>query len=117
MKQGIIRVRDMRFWGHHGATQAERERLQPIDLDVELQLDCEAAIGSDDLANALNYVPVLRSCERIVTQQSFQLLETLADACLTAMFADARVERATVRVRKPRVLDGATPEVELTRGR
>jgi hypothetical protein len=30
---------------------------------------------------------------------------------------DARVERATVRVRKPGLLDGATPEVELSRAR
>lgn len=117
MKQGIIRVREMRFWGHHGATEAERDRLQPIDLDVELHLDCEAAIDSDDLSKALDYVSVLRSCERIVTQHSFLLLESLAAACLEEMFADARVERATVRVRKPRILDGATPEVELSRGR
>jgi len=117
VKPGIIRIRDMRFWGHHGATEAERERLQPIDLDVELHLDCEAAIGGDDLSLALDYDSVLQSCERIVTQRSFVLLESLADACLAEMFDDSRVERATVRVRKPRLLDGATPEVELSRGR
>lgn len=117
MTPGIIRIREMRFWGHHGASQGERERIQPIDVDVEMHLDCGPAIAGDELSAAIDYDGVLRSCERIVTQQSFVLLESLADACLAALLADPRVERATVRVRKPRLLDGATPEIELTRAR
>ena len=74
MKPGIIRIRDMRFWGRHGANPGERERIQPIDLDVEMHLDCESAIAGDDLAQTIDYATVLRACERIVTQQSFILL-------------------------------------------
>ena len=114
---GIIRIREMRFWGRHGANPGERERIQPIDLDIELQLDCGPAIAGDDLSKTVDYETIRRECERIVTQQSFVLLESLADACLAALLADARVDRATVRVRKPRLLDGATPEIELTRAR
>jgi 7,8-dihydroneopterin aldolase/epimerase/oxygenase len=117
MKPGIIRIRDMRFWGRHGANPGERERIQPIDLDVEMHLDCGPAIAGEDLAETIDYATVLRACERIVTQQSFTLLESLADACLAAVLENPRVERATVRVRKPRVLDGATPEIELSRAR
>jgi dihydroneopterin aldolase len=107
----------MRFWGRHGASPGERERAQPIDLDVELQIDCGPAIAGDDLAKTIDYDAVFKACEHVVTQQSFVLLESLADACLTAVLADLRVESATVRVRKPRLLDGATPEIELTRAR
>jgi dihydroneopterin aldolase len=117
VKRGIVRIREMRFWGRHGANQGERERTQPIDMDVELQVDCEPAIASDDLAKAIDYDTVFKACEHVVTQRSFVLLESLADACLTSLLADPRVERATVRVRKPRLLDGATPEIELTRAR
>jgi dihydroneopterin aldolase len=115
--EGIIRITGMRFWGKHGALPGERERAQPIDMDIEITLDCAAAIARDDLASALDYADVYRTCERIVTQATFALLEAMAGACLDAVMADARVRSATVRVRKPRLLDGATPEVELSRTR
>jgi dihydroneopterin aldolase len=107
----------MRFWGRHGANPGERERTQPIDVDVEMQIDCASAVAGDDLSKTIDYDGVFKACEQIVTQRSFVLLESLAEACLTALLADPRVERATVRVRKPRLLDGATPEIELSRAR
>jgi len=110
-----VRVTGMRFWGKVGATEDERARSQPIDLDVDLAVDCKPSAASDDLADAVDYDRVYHACERLVTEGSFHLLETLADACLRAILVDKRIVLATVRVRKPRFLNGATPEVELTR--
>jgi dihydroneopterin aldolase len=112
---GIVRVRGMRFWGRHGVTPEERDRPQEIEIDVELAVDCTAAGASDDIADAVDYTAVYEICERAATQTSFRLLEALAHACLHGIMADARIERATVRVRKPDLLAGATPEVEITR--
>jgi len=110
-----IRVLGMRFWGKHGAQPGERERAQPIDLDVELIVDSAKAAASDDLTDAVDYMSVYQACEQVVTTRSFKLLEALADACLTSVMADSRITSATIKVRKPRLLDGATPEIELTR--
>ena len=112
-----VRIRHMRFWGQHGVTPEERASPQEIEVDVELVVDCAAAAASDQLADAFDYTGAYLACERIVTQRSFALLEALADACLRELMTDPRVERATVRARKPNLLDGATPEVELTRTR
>lgn len=116
MTSDAVRVRQMRFWGRHGVTAHERESPQEIEVDVELVVDCSPAAASDRLDDAVDYEGVYRACERVVTQQSFALLEALAAACLREVMGP-RVERATVRVRKPRLLEGATPEVELTRSR
>lgn len=110
-----IRIRGMRFWGKHGALPGERGKSQPIDLDIELDVDAAPAAASDRLADAVDYAKIYQLCERIVTTRSFALLEALAGACLQAVFEDKRIRAATIRVRKPRLLDGATPEVELTR--
>jgi len=115
--RGVVRIREMRFWGRHGANPGEQDHTQPIDIDVELQVDFAAAIAGDDLSKTIDYDAVFKACEHIVAQRSYVLLESLADACLTALLADPRVEHATVRVRKPRLLEGATPEIELTRAR
>ncbi len=106
----------MRFWGKHGANPGERDRTQPIDVDLEIVADVAKAAASDALADTIDYAVLQHICERIVTQQSFALLEALADRIAREVGADSRVASVTVRVRKPRLLDGATPEVELRRG-
>lgn len=110
-----VRIRGMRFWGKHGVTDQERADAQPVHLDIELSCDATKAAQSDDLADAIDYNRIFRTCENIVTQRSFHLLEALADACLRAVLEDPRIARATVRVSKPQLLNGSTPEVELSR--
>ena len=115
MTPGAVRLRRMRFWGRHGVTAQERQNPQEIELDVELVADISRAARSDRLDDTVDYHQAYLTCERIVTSRSFALLEALAEAVLHEMLTDPRVQRATVRVRKPGLLDGATPEIELTR--
>lgn len=110
---GLIRITGMRFWGKHGALPGERDRAQPIDVDLEITADLTKASVSDSLADAIDYAALFGLCERIVTQQSFALLEALGRCVAERVCEDPRVLEATVRVRKPRLLDGATPEVEI----
>lgn len=69
------------------------------------------------MSDTVDYDALYRTCEHIVTQRSFALLETLADRIAEACMQDPRIRALVVRVRKPRLLDGATPEVELHYGR
>ena len=110
-----VRLLGMRFRGRHGVEEEERREAQLLEVDLELAIDCAPAACTDDLANAVDYDRLYQTCEEIVTNRSFKLLESLAHACLNAVFEDPRIVRATIRVRKPSRLNGATPEVELTR--
>lgn len=112
-QSGFIRIAGMRFWGKHGALPGERDRTQPIDVDLEIAADLTKPSASDSLADAIDYAALFALCERIVTQQSFVLLEALARCLAERVCEDPRVMEASVRVRKPRLLDGATPEVEI----
>jgi dihydroneopterin aldolase len=107
----------MRFWGRHGADPGERDRAQPIDVDIELTCNLSRAVASDDLANTIDYGTIYRICEREVTEHSYALLEALGGRIVDAILRDSRVLRVTVRLRKPRLLEGATPEVELCSSR
>lgn len=110
---GHIRINGMRFWGRHGARPNEKDRTQPIDVDVDIAADLAKSSTSDSLADALDYDGVYAMCERIVTGQSFTLLEALARRIGESILEDARVREAVIRVRKPRLLNGATPEIEI----
>lgn len=113
--RGAIRIVGMRFWGRHGADAQEREREQPIDVDVEIAADLSLAASSDNLADAIDYAAVHRACAQIVVGESFALLEALADRIARTIASRPGVDEVIVRVRKPRLLDGATPEIELRR--
>jgi dihydroneopterin aldolase len=111
----VIRVRGMRFWGKHGVLDQEKDVEQPIDVELDVTVDLAPAVRSDHIADAVDYRELYSKCEAAVTKQSYALLEALAGACLESILADKRIYSATIRVRKPRILEGATPEVELSR--
>jgi dihydroneopterin aldolase len=103
-----ILLANMEFWGHHGVSDEERADAQQIDVDVEMEVDLAAAGKSDDLEQTVNYAKVFKACRAIVEEQSFHLLEAIAEALAGRLLTDfEKIEAVTVRVRKPGVpIDG-----------
>jgi 7,8-dihydroneopterin aldolase/epimerase/oxygenase len=110
-----ITLRGVRAHGRHGTAAAERERPQPFEIDLSLEVDLRSAQTSDDLAQTIDYAALCERLVEIVETTSYALLERLAGDLLEAVFADRRVARAAVTVAKPGILDGATPAVTLDR--
>jgi dihydroneopterin aldolase len=109
-----IELRGMRFLGRHGVTLQERMEPQPIEVDLILWTDLEAAAASDELAETGDYSAAFAQVAGIVQAESYRLIEALAGAILDAlMVAQPRVRAAEVRVRKPAApLPGAFDTVE-----
>ena len=112
-----IEVRGIRAWGRHGANPGEQDDAQPIDVDLAVELDLRAARASDALADTVSYAELHALVVAIVERERYALLERLGDAILAALLRDPRIVRARVALAKPRLLDGATPVVTLTRQR
>ena len=110
-----ITLRGIRAYGRHGANPGEREREQPFDIEIALEIDLRAAQRSDELGDTIDYDALRRALVEIVESTSFFLLEALAGALATAVFADARVRWIELSVAKPGLLEGATPGVTLRR--
>ena len=73
----VIELRGQRAVGICGALPEERERAQPLEVDLDVHADLSAAAVSDDLADTIDY-----------------------GALCTAV--DPRIEAVTVWVRKLR---------------
>lgn len=116
-----IRLLGMRFYGYHGALEAERELGQRFVIDVELGLDLRAAGESDDLAHTVNYATVFTQVRDVAEGRPHALLESVAEHIAGRILsAFAAVEEVRVRVQKPSVpivgiLEAA--EVEIVRSR
>lgn len=110
-----ITLRGMLFLARHGVTLEERMEPQPIEVDVELATDLDAASASDDLADTIDYSAVFSLVARTVEDRSFRLIEALAGTIADAVLEATGARSVLVRVRKPRApLPGPFESVEVT---
>jgi 7,8-dihydroneopterin aldolase/epimerase/oxygenase len=113
-----IELRGLRLLGICGVLPEERERAQPLEIDLDVEADLAPAGASDALADTLDYGALVTAVEAVVQESQPQLLEALAERIAAAVTADARVVSATVAVRKlrpPVPQDLATSGVRITR--
>ena len=118
--QDKVLLEDVRFFGHHGTTDAQQEVGSWFSADVELTLDLTPVALSDDLSAGVNYAEVGRLIVEIGTKERVRLIERLASLLAEALLREFPIEEARVRVRKlSPPMDGisGTPSVELRRTR
>ncbi|MDQ6930298.1 MAG: dihydroneopterin aldolase [Candidatus Eremiobacteraeota bacterium] len=111
----VIEIRGIVAEGRHGANPGERDRPQPFEIDVTLEVDLTAAERTDELDRTVDYAAVHASIVAIVADRSYALLERLAGEIIRDLFGDTRIAGAHVRIGKPALLNGATPFVTLRR--
>ncbi|MGQ0744006.1 MAG: dihydroneopterin aldolase [Acidimicrobiales bacterium] len=92
----------IRALGRHGVLHEERERAQPFEIDLEVQLDLRPAGASDELTDTVDYARMAKAAATVVAEGNHLLLERLAEGIADAVRADERVQSVTVCVRKLR---------------
>ncbi|MGQ4809295.1 Dihydroneopterin aldolase [Candidatus Entotheonellaceae bacterium PAL068K] len=119
MGRDVIRLGNMLFYGHHGVNPEEQKLGQRFEVDVELRLDTRPAALQDDLRLTINYAQVYRAVKRIVEEECFALIETLAETIAMHLGQHFAPDSVRVCVRKPHapvkgVLDCVAIEIERT---
>ena len=87
-----------------GVYDHEHGRLQPLVIDVTLDLEPHAV---ERLGDTVNYETVANAARAIVAEGHVGLVETFADRLARACLKDSLVRRARVRIEKPGALAGA----------
>ena len=115
-----IELRGLVAFGYCGALPEEQEKVQPLEVDLDVSLDLRTAGESDALDDTVDYGVLSAMVERIITSERFTLLERLATRIAEVALADGRVDSVTVWVRKlepPVPQQLTTSGVRITRGR
>lgn len=95
-----IILKGIRFHGHHGVPEAERQVGGHYEINATLGC-CLATAGSTDaLTDTIDYAEVVTRIIEIGTQQSFQLIEALAEKIATTILAQFAVEEVHLIVKK-----------------
>lgn len=100
-------IRDFTLEARIGVYPDERERTQPIRVNLDMAV-CETAPDlRDDLTNVVCYERIADDIRAIVGSGHVNLVETLAERIAAASLGDARVRRVRVRVEKLDAIPGA----------
>jgi len=113
-----IELRGLRAMGICGALPEEQVRAQPLEVDLDVEVDLRPAGQTDHLDDTVDYGALAAEVDRVITTERFTLLERLAERLAETVLADDRVTSVTVAVRKlrppvPQLLD--TSGVRITR--
>ena len=117
VRPGVWRVfvRGLRLDIEIGVHLHEHGRVQPVLLDVELDLPSAPV---HRLADTVNYEAVVERARAIAAEGHIMLVEAYAERLAQALFEDPRLLRVKVRVEKPEALPqaaGAGVELVLER--
>lgn len=122
----LIELRGLRALGCHGVLEEEKQRAQPFEVDLDLEVDLFSAGRSDAIGDTVDYGAVAEAVRDVVQGGHSDLLEHLADRIARATVAAAdrtggpAVRSVTVTVRKlrpPVAVDVASAGVRIRRSR
>jgi len=97
-----IEASGIRAFGCHGVLPEEQARAQPFEVDLRLEVDLAAAAASDRLEDTVDYGSLTVAVTRIVEDESYRLLERLADRIAGLCLSRSGVRSVEVSVRKLR---------------
>jgi dihydroneopterin aldolase len=98
----IIRLKNARFYAHHGVLDAERSNGGLFEIDAELTCDILVAEVEDNLKKTVDYEKVYAFVKEVVSSKKFYLIESLASRICKSIIKNFQVvQRVTVKVRKP----------------
>ncbi|MDO9541649.1 MAG: dihydroneopterin aldolase [Kiritimatiellia bacterium] len=113
-----ICIRGLRLKCHIGVSPRERKKKQTIITDIALKCDLRRAGKSDCLGDTCDYSKIVKGVTVLAAEETFCLLETLAEQIVKTCLADSKVNKVTVKVAKIGVLSNVrSVEVEITRNR
>ena len=93
-------LKGIRFHGHHGVPEEERHVGGHYEIDATLGCDLVNAGTTDTLTDTIDYAQVVTRIVEIGTQQSFQLIEALAEKIATRILTEFPVEDVHLVVKK-----------------
>lgn len=84
----------------HGIEEWEKTTPQPFLISVELGLDLQQAAATGSIENTVHYGKLYASVKKLAEENSFDLIESLAQAIAELCLVNVGVETVCVTVEK-----------------
>lgn len=105
----------MTFYTYNGVFDEEKKLGQKIEVDVSIDFPIEDVVKNDDLNTTISYVNVFNVVKEFVKNNSFNLIESLANNLLNNLLNEfKKASLITLKVRKYSVpINGIFDDVEI----
>ncbi len=84
----------------------ERETLQTLEFDLEMDWDIRKAAASDNIADTLDYGAIAGTLVSFVEASHYQLIETLAEDLCALLLKTYPIPKLKLTLSKPVALHG-----------
>ena len=89
-----------------GVPEWERLTTQTIILDVEIAMPHSRSCQTDAIEDTIDYGAVIKRIRQTLAENSFQLVEALAEHICQIILSEFGVPRVKIKVAKPGILPG-----------
>lgn len=96
----IIFIREFRCDAWVGVYDWEQLRAQPLEIDIEIAMQSEAAGTSDKLKDTIDYGRVVEVVRATLAREKFKLLEALAERVCAILIRDLGAPQVKFSVAK-----------------
>ena len=103
----IVFIRDLRVDTVVGIYDWERRIRQKVVFDLDMGTDIRRAAKSDNIDDTLDYKAVAKRVAQYVSEQEFQLVETLAENVAAIVLKEFNVQWIKVTLHKPGAVSGS----------
>jgi len=103
----IVFIRDLRINTVVGIYDWERRIRQTVILDLDMGTDIRPAAASDNIEDTLDYKAVAKRVAQYVSEQEFQLVETLAENVAALVLKEFKVAWIKLTLHKPGAVSGS----------
>lgn len=98
----IISIKDLSVYAYHGVMPEENVVGQRFDISVDMYVDNCAAVKADEVNRALNYAKVCQSIQEFVQNNTYNLIETLAEHLAERLLMSYNnIDKLTLEIKKP----------------
>ena len=115
-----IYIEELRIFAHHGVFEHENINGQNFYINAVLYVDTEKAGMTDDLSCSVDYSAVCAVLERVMTENTFRLIETAAQTAAETVLTEFPLVKAVdIEVRKPEApidMDFSSVSAKIHRG-
>lgn len=102
-----IFIQDLKVKTKLGVPDWERLLPQSVLIDIEIALPNHANFNSDNIQDTIDYGEVCAMVERLLEEQTFKLVETMAEQICQHILQDFKAPWVRIKISKPNILRSA----------
>ena len=96
----------------------EKEKSQKVKFNLDVNYEDKKPSNDKDIKSIVNYAKIVRLIKKLVKNEHYNFLETLAEDVFDELFKDKRIDKISLQIEKLEILkDCSSVGIQITKKR